>query len=78
MTYLLSLLMTQSSIKDSNQILCYYINKSNDLQVVRVMTGLECHFKRTIFSKERILFTASPESYLETYLSSDDSKLLSV
>ncbi len=67
MTYLLSRLTTESPTKDSNQILCYYINDTNCAQIIRSMSGVRCHFESIVFSEERILFEASPESHLEIY-----------
>ncbi|NJO39193.1 MAG: DUF1830 domain-containing protein [Cyanobacteria bacterium CRU_2_1] len=69
MTYLLSLLTTESPSKESTQILCYYINDTSDVQIIRAMSGVGCHFERVVFSGERILFEALPESYLEVYAS---------
>ena len=68
MTYLLSLLGTDSP-KAPVQILCYYINDTSTMQIIRAMSGVKCQFERIVFSGERILFKASPESYLEVYSS---------
>lgn len=86
MTYLLSLVTAKSPSKGSAQILCYYMNNTSDNKIIRVMSGVVCHFERFIFPKERILFTALPESYLEIYsslgnrsrLNKIDCKLLQV
>jgi Domain of unknown function (DUF1830) len=67
MAYLLSLVKTEPSSEESTQILCYYINRTRDSQIIRVMSGIRCDFERVVFSKERILFEALPESYLEVY-----------
>lgn len=68
MTYLLSLL-TAESPEESTQVLCYYINDTSNLQIIRAMSGAKCHFERIVFSKERILFEAFLGSYLEVYSS---------
>ncbi len=77
MTYLLSLVTAKSPCKESAQILCYYMNDTSDNKIIRAMSGVICHFERFIFSKERILFTALPESYLEIYSSLGSSSRLS-
>jgi hypothetical protein len=69
MTYLLSLLTTEFPSKESAQILCYYINDTKNIQIIRAMRGVKCHFERVVFSGERILFEALPESHLEVYSS---------
>ncbi|MBD1865963.1 DUF1830 domain-containing protein [Leptolyngbya sp. FACHB-671] len=66
MTYLLSLLTTESS-QEHPQILCYYMNDTSSIQVIRAMSGARCNFERVVFSEERILFEALSESYLEVY-----------
>ncbi|MBW4520103.1 MAG: DUF1830 domain-containing protein [Scytolyngbya sp. HA4215-MV1] len=67
MTYLLSLLTAESPAKESNQALCYYINHTDNTQIIRAMRGAKCQFERIVFSKERILFESPLESYLEVY-----------
>jgi hypothetical protein len=69
MAYLLSLVNAELRSKESTQILCYYINDTSYIQIIRVMRGVRCHFERTVFPRERILFEALPESYLEVYSS---------
>jgi hypothetical protein len=86
MTYMLSLLTSKSPTQVSPAMLCYYINSTEDIQVIRVMSEAMCHFERSVFAEERILFEAFPESYLEIYtpslrgtrLSRVDCKLLQV
>jgi hypothetical protein len=69
MSYLLSLLSFEPFSKESSQMLCYYINKSKSIQIILAMSGTRCHFKCTVYSDERILFTAPSESHLEIYSS---------
>jgi hypothetical protein len=75
MTYLLSLLATEFSSKEYNYILCYYVNDTSHNQMIRVMSGIKCHFERIVFSGERLLFEALPNSCLEVYLSEIDGTL---
>jgi hypothetical protein len=69
MSYLLSQLKTKLSAKESTQLLCYYRNDTSDIQIIRILNGVKCEFERIVFSGERILFHALPESYLEVYSS---------
>lgn len=69
MSYLLALVTTTTLREEPNQILCYYINDTNNIQIVRVTSSNQCHFERVVFSMERILFAALPDSCLEVYLS---------
>lgn len=69
MAYLLSLVNAELPSQEPTQILCYYINNTRHIQIIRVMRGVRCHFERTVFAGERILFEALPESYLEVYSS---------
>lgn len=67
MGYLLSRLKTNFPTKESTQLLCYYINDTNNMQIIRMLSGVKCEFERIVFPGERILFKALPESYLEVY-----------
>lgn len=67
MTYLLSLLTSESPVKASIPMLCYYVNNTDNVQNFRVMRGSVCYLERIVFAKERVLFEAFPESYLEVY-----------
>lgn len=69
MAYLLSQLKTNFTAKESTQFLCYYINDTNNMQIIRLLSVVKCEFERVVFSGERILFNAVPESYLEVYSS---------
>jgi Domain of unknown function (DUF1830) len=77
MTYLLSLLETESSIEGSEPLLCYYINNDANIQIIRAMNEARCLFERIVFSGKRILFTALPESSLEIYSPLIDSAKIS-
>jgi hypothetical protein len=67
MAYMLALLKSELPGQASLPMLCYYINDTDDIQNVRVMRGAACHLERIVFRKERVLFEALPESYLEIY-----------
>lgn len=68
MPYLLSALTTNSPVEASAQSLCYYVNDTSRIQSIRVVTKLKSYFEHIVFSRERILFLALPESYLEVCL----------
>jgi len=67
MTYLLSLLATKFPSEESNRSLCYYINDTSHVQVIRAMSRATCHFERSVLAGEGVLFEAAPEFYLEIY-----------
>lgn len=66
MTYLLSLVATESP-EEANHTLCYYINDTSHVQVVRAMSDVICQFERAVFAREGVLFEAAPDFYLEIY-----------
>ncbi|MEA5451583.1 DUF1830 domain-containing protein [Leptolyngbya sp. CCNP1308] len=66
---MLSLLTAESSAQDLPLILCYYINNTANTQVIRVMNAAVCRFERIVYAKERILFEAPSDSYMEIYSS---------
>lgn len=50
----------------SNGILCYHINRINQIQVLRISSN-KCFFERVIFPEKRLLFEAKSESQLEIH-----------
>lgn len=64
---MLSLLTSEMPNQAALPILCYYINDTNNIQNIRVTCGSACYLERIVFAKERVLFEASLESYLEVY-----------
>lgn len=71
MSYILSLLKSKSPAqlpdKAASPILCYYINDTEDTQIIRMVSGPEYHFERVVFSQERVLFEAFSNAYLEIH-----------
>ncbi|MCC5638688.1 DUF1830 domain-containing protein [Nostoc sp. CHAB 5844] len=49
----------------SNQILCFYQNKTNQLQIARIFNVANFHFEQVVFSGEKILFETVPEAELQ-------------
>ena len=52
---------------ETSEFLCYHINDTRVIQVIRVMNHTHCLFERVVFPMERILFVAIPDAYLEIY-----------
>lgn len=76
MAYLLALLTATALREEPNQVLCYYINDTENIQRIRVTSNTHDHFERIVFPMERILFTALPDSYLEVCLAQSSQMLL--
>lgn len=49
----------------SNQILCFYKNKTNQLQIARISNVADLQFEQVVFAGEQILFEAAPDAELE-------------
>lgn len=62
-----SLLTSESPLQAPISMLCYYINDTTNVQNIRIMRGASCYLERIIFAKERVLFEAFSDSYLEIY-----------
>jgi hypothetical protein len=65
MSYLLSLLPVELLEKEFSQVLCYYMNMTDEIQIVHVMNEANCDLESLVLPEERILFAALPESHLE-------------
>lgn len=51
----------------NNQILCYYANFTNQIQVIRIENIPNWYFERVIFPEQRLMFEARPEAVLEIH-----------
>ena len=67
----------QLSSKDNNQILCYYANASNLVQVLRIGNIPNWHFERVVFPGQRLMFEAASEAVLEIHTGTVASAILS-
>jgi hypothetical protein len=63
--YLLSLLPSEFPEQESPQAIHYYINITDDIQIVHIINQSNCDLECIVFPEESILFAALPESYLE-------------
>ena len=57
----------QLSSKGNNQILCYYANVTNLVQVVRIGNIPNWYFERVMFPGQRLMFEAAAEAVLEIH-----------
>ncbi|UNU25438.1 DUF1830 domain-containing protein [Microcoleus vaginatus] len=67
----------QLSYKGNNQILCYYANVTNLVQVVRIGNIPNWYFERVMFPGQRLMFEAAAEAVLEIHTGAVPSAILS-
>ncbi|MEG3926203.1 DUF1830 domain-containing protein [Microcoleus sp. D3_18a_C4] len=67
----------QLSYKGNNQILCYYANVTNLVQVVRIGNIPNWYFERVMFPGQRLMFEAAAEAVLEIHTGTAPSAILS-
>ncbi|MEG4277911.1 DUF1830 domain-containing protein [Microcoleus sp. MON1_C1] len=67
----------QLSYKGNNQILCYYANVTNLVQVVRIGNIPNWYFERVMFPGQRLMFEAAAEAVLEVHTGLVPSAILS-
>ena len=65
------------SYKGNNQILCYYANVTNLVQVVRIGNIPNWYFERVMFPGQRLMFEAAAEAVLEIHTGTVASAILS-
>lgn len=64
----MSVTLSSSQVSTSfRQILCYYINSTPTLQVVRLVDSSDRPFERLVFPGQRLLFEAQHETPCEIY-----------
>lgn len=61
----------------SNNVSCYYINKTQAIQVVRVVTLPHQFLERTLLPRQELRFEATPYAELEVYTYSNATAILS-
>lgn len=60
--------MDQTLFSDrSAQILCGYVNATNQIQIVRIGNIPNWYFERVVFPGQRLLFKALPNAQLEIH-----------
>ena len=52
--------------------LCCYINRTDKIQIVRIVNIEQWYFEKVIFPQQRLLFDAPPEAELEVYADERD------
>ncbi|MEG4023317.1 DUF1830 domain-containing protein [Microcoleus sp. S13C4] len=67
----------QLSSKGNNQILCYYANVTNLVQVVRIGNIPNWYFERVMFPGQRLMFEAAAEAVLEIHTGAVATAILS-
>jgi hypothetical protein len=64
---MLSTLLDRPQWVRSLSILCWYVNTTSQVQVVRIINIKDWYFERTVFPGERFFFESFPEAELEVY-----------
>jgi hypothetical protein len=54
-----------------NRILCYYTNSTNQLQIAKTSGSSGLKLERVVFPKQRILFEALSDAWIEIYIYSE-------
>lgn len=67
----------QLSSKGNNQILCYYANVTNQIQVLRIGNIPNWYFERVMFPGQRMMFEAAAAAVLEIHTGAVASAILS-
>lgn len=65
MSYLLSFLISELPEKDNPKVLCYYMNTTNEIQLIHVRNETNDEIQSVVFPEESILFLACPSAHLE-------------
>jgi hypothetical protein len=61
----------------NNRILCYYVNPTNQIQIIRITNIPNWYFEKVVFPKQRLIFEAFPEALLEIHTGIMASAILS-
>lgn len=69
--------MSYQLSKGNSQMLCYYANATNKIQVVRIGNIPNLCFERVMFPGQRLMFEAPTEAVLEIHTGAVASAILS-
>jgi hypothetical protein len=70
-------LSQESSVPESDRsILCFHINTSDRIQVLRIQNLSSLHLEKVVFPGQRLIFEALPEAQLEIYYSETVSRFV--
>lgn len=59
------------------QISCFYINATNQIQIICIANFPSLSWKKVVFPGQRLIFDASVEAELEIYNSTNSASILS-
>ncbi|MFB2919979.1 DUF1830 domain-containing protein [Aerosakkonema funiforme] len=65
------------NLENTDRILCFHINESSQIQIIRLKNIPQLKYERVIFPGERLFFEAVPNAVLEIYSCKDGQKNLS-
>ncbi|MBE9127059.1 MULTISPECIES: DUF1830 domain-containing protein [unclassified Coleofasciculus] len=55
------------STEYNSRILCYYMNATPSIQIIRIADSPNLSFERVVFPLQRLFFEALPQAHLEIY-----------
>lgn len=58
---------SHSASMQEETTLCYYVNRTSKVQVVRISNIANWYFERVVFPGQRLIFEAYPSGQLEVY-----------
>ena len=61
----------------SEENLCFYINTSTEIRIIRLENSQNCSLNRIAFPGEKILFIGEPKAHLAIYTGSNGKPILS-
>ncbi|HEY9637421.1 MAG TPA: DUF1830 domain-containing protein [Coleofasciculaceae cyanobacterium] len=59
-----------------HRILCFYINATNQIQIIRFSNSSEVDFERIVFPGQRLFFESLPEAKIEIQISDVVSNII--
>lgn len=60
-----------------NYILCYYVNRTHQIQMARIANLPKCKFEKVVFPQQRLMFEALPDAILEVHTFRNNKLILS-
>lgn len=58
------------------KILCHYFNSTDKMQLIRILDSSDDSWEKIVFPRQRVLFEATSEAWLEVYIEQKGRRVL--
>lgn len=68
--------ISPATARPTSKTLCHYFNPSNKMQLIRILDSSGSSWEKVVFPRQRVLFEATSEAWLEVYVEQKGKQVL--